>query len=340
VAGILTGFGAAGPLAVCSGCRGNASEVTGMSDAGELIFRSGFEPESAVVPRGSNDDILGVDRSVAAPNDWQSDLEGHPKFGSFSIQYQGGTPEDRFARIVPEPANPANHVLHYWLKNPRTPAGPNRFKGRIQANIYGNSSLTEVYQKRRLYLHPDMGLLQQYPDRFTWLTLEELWLAAGWINHPFPFRISLHLNKDEGAGRPLHFYVHGQMRDVEQDRWIHPMLWDQANREFEVPVARWMTLETYYRQGDGRHGRYFLAVQPDGGDREVVFDLTAWTYSPDATEPIPMTHWNPLKMYTSANLVDYVREAGGVLQLYYDDLEIWSSWPSGEAAHGPHRGVR
>lgn len=325
-----------GLLVGCFACGNNVSEVTGMATEGQLIFRSGFEPETVVVPgTGSDDDIIGVDQSVGPPNDWVGDLEGYPQFGSFRIQYQGGTPEDRTARIVPDPTDPANHVLHYWLKNPRTPAGPDNFKGRIQANVYGNTDLTEVYQKRRLYLHPDMDLLRQYPEGFSWLTLEELWLAAGWINHPFPFRISLHLNKDAGVGMPLYFYVHGQMRDMERDRWKHPMLWESANRDFEVPIATWMTLETYYRQGDGQSGRFFLAVQPEGGPRQVIFDLTAWTYSPDATEPIPMTHWNPLKMYTSGKLVDYVRDAGGVLQLYYDDLEIWSSWPDGANPSGP-----
>jgi len=297
-----------------------------MSSEGRLIFRSGFEPESVVIPAGGNDDIVGGDRSVAPPNDWEKDLEGYPKFGFFHIQYQGGEPEDRYARIIPDPTTPGNHVLHFWLKNPRTPAGPNQFKGRIQANIYNNTDLTEVCLKRRLYLHPDLELLRQYPDGFGWFTLEELWLAAGWIDHPFPFRITLNLRKDEGAGQPLHFDVHGQMRDKERDRW-QPTIWHETNRDFEVPIARWMSLETYYRQGDDRSGRFFLAVQPEGGERRVIFDLTVWTYSPDATEPIPMTHWNPLKMYTSASLVDYVRNAGGVLQVYYDDLEIWERLP-------------
>ncbi len=291
-----------------------------------LIFRSGFEPESAIVSRDVGDDIVGVDRSVDPPNDWETDLEGYPRFGHFRIQYQGGTPQDRHARIVPDPTDAGNLVLRYWLKNPRTPAGSNRFKGRIQANIYQNTDLTEVYQKRRLYLHPDCNALRQYPDSFGWLTLEELWLAAGWIDHPHPFRITLNLRKEKGPGKPLFFDAHGQMRDEEEDCW-QPTVWQETNRQFDVPIGRWMTLETYYQQGNGQSGRFYFAAHPEGGKRQVVFDLTTWTYSPDAPNPVPMTHWNPLKLYTSAALVNHVRNAGGVLQVFYDDIEIRESWP-------------
>lgn len=311
-----------------SGCAVSALTCL-LESSGEearLIFQSGFEPDSEVIPFGDNDNITGVDRSVPPPNDWKKDLAGHPKFGRFYIQYQGGEVEDRYARIIEDPTEAGNHVLHFWLKNARTPHGPDRFKGRIQTNLYDNTDLTEVYHSRRLYLHPDMAVLHDYPEAFTWLRLEELWLPAGWIDHPFPFRISITLRKDEGEGMPLYFGVHGQRYDYEARRW-QPTIWRESNPDFEAPVGRWMTLETYYRQGDEENGRFFFAVNPEGGTRQVVFDVTGWTYSPEATAPVPMTHWNPLKLYTSDTLVDYVREAGGVLQVYYDDWEVWDGAP-------------
>ena len=42
-----------------------------------------------------------------------------------------------------------------------------------------------------------------------------------------------------------------------------------------------------------------------------------------------MTHWNPLKLYTSAGTVELIRNKGGVAQIYWDDLEIWDGWPTG-----------
>lgn len=313
---LLLGFACAG---------GFIADATGVGE-GRPIFRSGFEPDSTLIPRGSgvNDDIRGVDHSVAPPNDWVNDLEGYPKVGFFNIQYQGGEVEDRFARIIPDPTREDNHVLHFWMKNPRTPSGSSAtgYKGRIQANVYNNTDLTEVYQKRRLYLHPDMELLREYPERFIWLTIEELWLAAGWIGHPYPFRIKVDLSKEQGAGKPLRFSVHAQRHD---ERWI--TIWNETDRDFEVPIAQWITLETYYRQGDDQNGRFYFAVTPEGGERKVIFDVAGWTYSPVASTPTPMTDWNPMKMYTSDTLVNHVRESGGVLQLYFDDWEVWDGPP-------------
>ena len=304
---------------------GVPADAAGLGE-GRPVFRSGFEPDSTLIPRGSgvNDDIRGVDHSVPPPNDWANDLEGYPKVGFFNIQYQGGEFEDRYARIIPDPTRDDNHVLHFWMKNPRIPSSssPTGYKGRIQANVYNNSDLTEVYQRRRLYLHSDMQLLREYPGRFTWLTIEELWLAAGWIGHPYPFRIKVDLSKDTGAGEALHFSVHAQMHD---ERYIN--IWNQTNRDFEVPIEQWMTLETYYRQGDDQSGRFFFAVTPEGGERKVIFDVAGWTYSPVASTPTPMTDWNPMKMYTSDTLVNYVRESGGVMQLYFDDWEVWDGPP-------------
>ena len=96
----------------------------------ELIFQSGFEPGSTLVAKGSDADIAGKDRSVEAPNDWVEDFDKHPEVGTFSLQYQGGTGSQRFAKIIAEPGNQQNHVLHFWLNEPNVDGK----KGRIQAN--------------------------------------------------------------------------------------------------------------------------------------------------------------------------------------------------------------
>ena len=58
----------------------------------------------------------------------------------------------------------------------------------------------------------------------------------------------------------------------------------------------------------------------------TVFDITNWTYHPDSPEVVPMTSWQPLKIYTSSKIVDFIRKNGGVTQLYFDDLEIYDNW--------------
>jgi len=133
--------------------------VSTFSNSQELIFHSGFESGSAGLPADAHTDITGIDNSVSAPNDWVNDFESHPKIGSYKIYYQSfGTATDRYAKIVTDPANANNKVLQYWLKNPDVSSNV----GRIQSDIYGNTNLTEVYYRFRMYIHSDMQKLESY----------------------------------------------------------------------------------------------------------------------------------------------------------------------------------
>jgi hypothetical protein len=93
-----------------------------------LIFQSGFEPESKVIPRGSDSDITGTDLSLNEKNDWVTDLDENPLVGNFNLQYQGGDSAQRFAKIVPEPGNPENHVLWFWLNEPNVGGSKGEFR--------------------------------------------------------------------------------------------------------------------------------------------------------------------------------------------------------------------
>lgn len=129
----------------------------------ELIFQSGFERDSRVIPRGSDADIVGVDNSVNMKNDWGNDLD------NFNIQYQGGDSTQRFAKIIPEPGNTENHVLQFWLNEPNVGGK----KGRIQANLYGGEGLKEFYQSVRIFLPEDFNTVRTYSKKISWLTIAE-----------------------------------------------------------------------------------------------------------------------------------------------------------------------
>lgn len=301
-----------------------------MAKEANLIFRTGFEADTVGSPEDAHIEITGVDRSVEPPNDWERHLKGHRKLGGFRIQYQGGEPEDRHARIIDDPTAEGNRVLWYWLRNPRTPAGDG-FKGRIQANIYDNTDLTAVCKRVRMYLHPDLEIMKTTEDAIRWFTIEELWFDPFWPGGKFPFRINLNVAKDEGAGQGLHFYVYGQQWDFDAELW-QPTIWDQHNRSFHVSIGEWLQIETRYRMGNASSGRLQFAVTTGDGARHDIFDITNWTYSPIAPHPIPMTHWNPLKLYTSSKTVELIRDKGGVAQIYWDDLEIWDGWPEDKSA--------
>ncbi|MDX2360664.1 MAG: T9SS type A sorting domain-containing protein [Crocinitomicaceae bacterium] len=286
----------------------------GFTQTPELIFHSGFEPLSTETITG--EDIIGIDNSVSPPNDWVNDLENHPNIGDFSIYYEGGNDTMRFARIVQDPTDPTNQILHYWLKYPYVGG----LKGRIQADMYWNNDLTELSQKVRLYLPSDWNIIKNAAGgTVTWLTIMEFMNNAGWTGEDHKFRIHIGIHKNDPFSSELNFNLGSDTKPGLT--WLP--YWDYVDTAFSIPVDQWMTLEFYFKEGDASNGRFSLAVTPDGGVKQTIFDVTNFTHHPSDPSPDGLTHYNPMKLYTSNNVIDYVRLNGGVLQVYWDDFEIW-----------------
>lgn len=247
------------------------------------------------------------------------------------IQYKGGKPSDRYAKVVSDPTNKGNSVLKYWLKNAKSKGRLKGWgkKGRIQINLT-NINKASVYEHFRMYLHPDLKHYSTYPKKNTWFTINEMWIGntRDRKKHNHPFRISLTIAKEKGSGVPLRFFVHGDTQKKFRRKWKND--WYQANKEYEVPVGEWITVEIGYKQGNKETGRYYVAAKRDSEDTmTTIFNITDWTYSPHASKPAKLVAWNPLKLYTSANIINHIRKKGGVAQIYWDDMEIWEGdWES------------
>jgi hypothetical protein len=291
--------------------------------AGELVFQSGFEPASRVVSSGADADIVGKEQATGMSGDWVQDLDHHPEVGEFTLQYQGGDDSQRFARIVPEPGNPDNHVLHFWLRE----ANVNGKKGRVQANLYGGRGWKEFYQSVRIYLPEDFSALRSFPDAISWLTIAEYWNNITWNpSVPHGFRITLGIGKAPGAGRALHFMVDAEDgRRLPDGRQVYTTLWSDVNHWVAVPIGRWFTAEYYYREGDDEHGRYQMSIQPEGGERVVVFDGARLTHNSADPAPDGVSDFNPMKLYTSRRLLEHMKSRGKTLQIYWDDFELWKN---------------
>ncbi len=311
-----------------------------------LLFQTGFEAHTCGLPTDAHEVFTGVDHSVAPPNDWAvfhqrlphpwsrpgelATPGGEPQLGFFDIAYLGGTVADRFARIIDDPTSSGNHVLQFSISraNENYPGGS---KARVQADIYQNRNLAAMSCRLRMYLHPDLAVLRDWEVGFRWLTLQEFWFDPGWEGGKLSFRITLGLHREPGAGtKDLHFSVHGQpiARDgtpvfPEYPGWDLPT-WESVHRDFPVPIGVWLECETGYRMGDAQTGRFTFRVRPAGGDVVSIFNVTNWTYNPRSPQPQPLYGWNPMKLYTSAALVDYVRSRGGVTQIYWDDLAVFA----------------
>ncbi len=296
----------------------------------ELIFQSGFEPDSRIISRGpgvitlhSDADIIGTDHSLPVRNDWVADLDEHPDIGNFNLQYQGGDSTMRYARIIREPGNPGNHVLYFWLHEPNVDG----IKGRIQANIYDGKGMKEFYQSTRIFLHEDFHAVRTYPGKIHWLTIAEYWNNITWSQTvPYGFRITLGIGKPVEGESDLHFIVDAQDCQLfENGRQKYTTIWAETNETVRVPIGEWFTLEYYYKEGNEKNGRYCLNMIREGGEKDVIFDLVKITHNTTDPEPDGVSDFNPLKLYTSKGLIDYMKSMGKTLQIYWDDFKLWKN---------------
>lgn len=305
---------------VVTGCK--LDPITKNEPAqGTLIFQSGFEGNAKVVSRNADADIVGVDNSLSSNNDWVKDLDNHPDIGNFNIQYQGGDSTMRYARIIPEPGQPGNNVLQFWLNEPNVEGS----KGRIQANLYNNQGLKEFYQSVRVFLPQDFNTVRTFPKPIHWLTVAEFWNNITWSQSvPYGFRVTLGLGKPSEKESDLYFILDAQDCQLFPDgKQKYTTIWAETNEAVKVPIGQWFTMDYYYKEGDKQNGRFYLAITPEGDKKQVVFDLTNFTHNTHDPNPNGVTDFNPLKLYTSKELINHMRSQGKTLQIYWDDFKLW-----------------
>ncbi len=292
--------------------------LNSFAQAPEMIFRSGFEPGTVIVDHSSSScDIEGTDLSVVAPNDWQTHLENHPNIGYCNIQYQGGNSSQRLAEIAPDPVNPTNNTLQYWIKDPNVDGS----KGRIQMNLYNsNSGIKNLFYSVRLFLPADFNTLKNAPFDFKWLTLMEFWNNGNWTGEDYRFRIKVDLAKVEDTPDSLQVRITAQ--SYGSSGWTN-YIWEFYNTDFAFPVQKWMTVRIYFVEGDECNGRFIFSITPDGETETIVHNIRNFTHHPDDPAPDGLKHFNPLKLYTSEDVIDYLRDEGGLLNVFWDDFELW-----------------
>jgi len=305
---------------IFAACK-NSDKDNNPAPAGQLMFQSGFEDDSKIIQSGSEADITGIDKSLPDHNNWVLDLDNNPFIGNFSLQYQGGDSTMRYAKIIPEPGRPSNHVLQFWLDQPNVQGS----KGRIQGNIYGNNNLYEFSQSERVFLHDDFNMVKTYPNKISWLTIAEFWNNITWSQSvPYGFRITLGIGKPIATTSELYFILDAQNCELFADgSQKYTTLWSETNQTYKVPVGKWFTLEYYYKEGNAENGKFYLAITPEGENKQVIFDLTRITHNSFDPKPDGVGDFNPIKLYTSKELINYMKSQGKTLQIYWDDLKLW-----------------
>lgn len=84
-------------------------------------------------------------------------------------------------------------------------------------------------------------------------------------------------------------------------------------------------MEYYFKEGNKETGRFYLAITPDGESKKVVYDVHDFTHMTTDPAPHGLTGYNPMKLYTSLEIVAYVKSQGKTLHFYWDDFKLWKN---------------
>lgn len=306
-----------------------ANTGTGLIDPatlkGSLVFQSNFEPPCAVVAiNATTDKITGADGMLGSNNNWDA-LEGTVLSSRPYFNYNGGDLSKRFAKIAADPVNASNKVLHYRINDSWTETGGD-VKARVQYEFYGiKGGYKEYHQSVRIFLPEDVNLLRKYPNTIKWLTIVEIWNNITWSQTvPNRYRLTLGIGKLIPTEDDLHFIVDAQDCLLNADgSQKYTTLWSANGAKSSIPIGKWFTMEYYFKEGDAKNGRFYMTIEPDGGKKEIVFDVTNVTHNSTDPNPDGVTHFNPMKMYTSKELIAYLKQQGKSLNMYWDDFKLW-----------------
>ncbi|MBC7887873.1 MAG: hypothetical protein H7Z13_08280 [Ferruginibacter sp.] len=314
-------------IILLAGC--NANNINKLHLAGQsvdssfqpaLIFQSGFEHTCQVIPYAkSNHKIVGKDLSLSEKNDWVADLDKRFTNGNVYINYTGGDSTKRFAKIIDEPGHPSNKVLWFWL-NDSWLASENQQKARVQVDLYGiRGGYKEFYQSIRVFLHNDFNALKKYPAAIKWLTIAEFWNNEWWVKtEKYGFRITLGIGKPTAAESDFYFILNAENAGQKE-------VWTQHDHTVKVPVGKWFTMDYYYKEGNNETGRFYMAITPDGEGKKVVYDVKGYTHNTFDPNPGGVTGYNPMKLYTSKEVVGFMKSQDKTLQIYWDDFKLWTN---------------
>jgi len=289
-----------------------ALSAEAQSNEPELFFNTGFETLTGT--------LAGVDSTVPAPNNFS--------LLDFGIDYVGGDSTQRGSGIVDDPTgrmNPStgevNQVMEFWQNETvRHPSDPDGATSRVQSYLIGPSE-EEVFQSVRMYLNEDFLLLKQ-KSSMSWLMLQEMWIRESWSgNNEYPFRIGIYMDMDSSGN----FFLRMASSEFTTERTWEDV-WEVEQRDVSLPIGEWFTATTYLKSGDENNGKVKFTIQKEGEAEQVVFDETNWTYDPDDI-PRNIEIWNPHKLYSSEINVNYIRDNGGTMRVYWDDWQVWKGNP-------------
>lgn len=280
-----------------------------------LLFQSNFEGNLSFITWGANNKITGYSPNLEQSNWGKLESEGGIK--SVFFNYTGGDETQRYAKIVSDPENGENKTLVFCLNDSWIDSAEGIKKARVQLGLHKiTPEAKELFQSVRVYLSEDFNSLKSYPAPITWCTIGEFWNNTWWENDPYGFRISVGIGKPKAETNELYFTLNGQ-------NYQSVNIWNADNFKVKVPIGKWFTMNYYFKDGDKDNGRFYMSIQPDGEEPITICDVHNYTHHTMNPNSKGLQGYEPFKLYTSKEIMSYVKSQNKSLKIYWDDIKIW-----------------
>ncbi|MDW3652372.1 MAG: hypothetical protein R8P61_35170 [Bacteroidia bacterium] len=284
---------------------------------GEKVFQSSFDntegrPAEAVTK------LFGQDNQLGKISSWEG-LDLHPLIGEFRIEYQGGSPGQRHAKVLCGAGdlfspNYCSQGLELMLKSPYIFEGGIASKGNVSAQLLDNTCISQWYSKAQFYLETDFAYLQEWDQNWEELTISEIWNNSI-EKSEFPFSIKVDIVKN--SQEDLVFKFSGQRHDTDE------ILWEEIVTDFAIPLKQKVLLELFVKEGDESRGKFAATATIEGQDRRQIIEIIHFTHHPADSNPDGYDKLEPFKLATNSKVLNYLARDFRSLKVHWDNWEFW-----------------
>lgn len=226
-----------------------------------------------------------------------------------------------YQEIRTDPENSANLVLYQQVVD--DPANNSGQRAQVVWDIKEDLDIFHI--SYRIYLHPDIDALSNYPSKIIWFVIMEMWEQHNPKldgDQAGQARWGMSIRKDMGTGKSLFWAVHADY--MQPKAKMMTSIWPiQENRVVPVKTGKWATLDYYLKRGQGEDGHLLVSIQYEGELKQTLFDIHNYTEYPD--NPLPIYSWNVWKLYTGNSIMDFMKKNHFVIGAYYDDFKWYKN---------------
>lgn len=281
------------------------SSVPEYDDTHELLFQTGFNG-SVVTKKGAySDNIVGTDTTFSERSSWELICDGRWINHAF-INYEDGSYSQRYAKVVADPEDTSNSVLMFKIIEPHIVEG-DHMKGRV-STILETGEIYSVSQTLRVYLHPTMATLKKWDRKVDWLTIFEFWSTDY-------FRVTVSLFKSDIPNDEMYFKVSSGSRTLLSS---FKEEWSKTDTSYPIPFGEWFTISLNLSLDNAGNGNLLMEITDSRLRKITIFNLTREFGNPEG-----FTKINPMKLYTSDSLIEYLKKNNSELEIYFDDWKFY-----------------